>query len=82
MAAGDAEGVRDALFAAGVRPDTPVAVAENVSLETSEVRAGTLQELPRLASSSSGGPVLILLGKVYEEVLDVAHEAVREVAAS
>jgi len=82
MAASDSEGVKRALIAAGVCPETPVAVAENVSLEGSNVRAGTLGELPRLACSSSGGPVLILLGEVYGEVLDLAREAVREAAAS
>jgi siroheme synthase len=82
MAASDSAGVKRALIAAGVRPETPVAVAENVSLEGSDVRAGTLEELPRLACSSSGGPVLILLGDVYGEVLDLAREAVRKAAAS
>jgi len=81
MAAGDADGVKRALIAAGGRPETPVAVAESVSLEASDMRRGTLQELPRLACGSSGGPVLILLGKVYAEALDVTRAAPRQAAA-
>lgn len=65
MAAGDAEYVRDSLIAAGLVPSTPVAIAESVSLENSSVRAGTLAELPRLASASEGGPALLLIGEVF-----------------
>jgi uroporphyrin-III C-methyltransferase len=65
MAAGDAEGVRDALIGVGLPPGTPVVVAENVSLSTSTVRAGTLAELPRLAAGLSGGPALVLMGDVF-----------------
>ena len=65
MAAGDAEYVRDSLIAAGLAPSTPVAIAESVSLENSSVRAGTLAELPRLASASEGGPALLLVGEVF-----------------
>jgi uroporphyrin-III C-methyltransferase len=65
MAAGDAEYVRDSLIAAGVSPSTPVAIAESVSLENASLRAGTLAELPRLASASEGGPALLLIGEVF-----------------
>jgi uroporphyrin-III C-methyltransferase len=65
MAAGDAEYVRSSLIAAGLAPSTPVAIAESVSLENSSLRAGTLAELPRLASGSEGGPALLLIGEVF-----------------
>jgi len=77
MAAGDAEYVRDSLIAAGVAPSTPVAIAESVSLENSSLRAGTLAELPRLASASEGGPALLLIGEVFaacREPQAVQHE--------
>lgn len=64
MAAGEAEAVRAALIGAGVRPATPLAVAENVSLDVSQMRAGTLEQLPQLAARLSGGPALIILGEV------------------
>ena len=65
MAAGDAEYVKSSLIAAGLAPSTPVAIAESVSLENSSVRAGTLAELPRLASATEGGPALLLIGEVF-----------------
>jgi uroporphyrin-III C-methyltransferase len=68
MAAGDAEGVRNALLAAGVRPEMPVVVAENLSQPDSAVYCGTLAQLPQLAARSSGGPALIIVGEVCREL--------------
>jgi uroporphyrin-III C-methyltransferase len=64
MAAGEAPAVRDALLAAGMRAGTPVALAEDVSLDSSRVHAGTLAELPALARCGAGGPSLLLIGEV------------------
>jgi uroporphyrin-III C-methyltransferase len=64
MAAGEAEQVKQSLIGAGMRPDTPVAIAENVSLEGSKVLASVLSELPQLAAGLSGGPALIIVGEV------------------
>jgi len=66
MAAGEAERIRDELLRAGLSPQTPTAVAEDISLTTSAVSAGTLGELPQLAARSAGGPALVLVGKVFE----------------
>ncbi len=66
MAAGDAEGVKAGLLGAGLRADTPVAVAENISLSSSRMHSGTLAELPQLAARSTGGPAVVLIGKVFE----------------
>jgi uroporphyrin-III C-methyltransferase len=68
MAAGDADLVRDALVGSGMSAATPVAVAENVSLESSSVRAGTLEELPQLAARGGGGPALIIVGEVCRTI--------------
>jgi uroporphyrin-III C-methyltransferase len=65
MAAGDAEGVKAALIGAGLRRETPVAVAENVSLSDSSVRAGALDELTQRAADFKGGPALVLIGDVF-----------------
>jgi uroporphyrin-III C-methyltransferase len=65
MAAGEARAVRDKLLAAGMPAGTPVAVAEDVSLDSSRVQAGTLAELPALAESGAGGPSLVLIGAVF-----------------
>jgi siroheme synthase len=65
MAAGKARDVRDALLRAGMRPDTPVAIAENVSLNSAGVYAGALAALPDLARRAGAGPALLLIGQVF-----------------
>ena len=69
MAAGEAQYVRQALLGAGLPPSTPVAIAENISLENARLASGVLAALPQLAARLSGGPALILLGEVCAEVL-------------
>ena len=64
MAAGEAQSVKDALLGAGLRPETPVAIVERISLPGSVVLTGVLSGLPQLAERSSGGPALIILGAV------------------
>ena len=68
MAAGEAEQVMQSLIGAGLPPDTPVAIAQDVSLKSSKLIAGVLSELPQLAASLSGAPALILLGEVCAEL--------------
>jgi uroporphyrin-III C-methyltransferase len=65
MAAGEAQAVRDALLRVGLRPDTPVAIAENVSLDSAGVHAGALAGLPALAQRAGSGPALVLIGNVF-----------------
>jgi uroporphyrin-III C-methyltransferase len=83
MASGDAEQVRDALLAAGMRADLPVAVAENVSLDAT-TRAGVLHELPRLSAGCSG-PALLLIGQVFARIstksVDMSVESRRYTAS-
>jgi uroporphyrin-III C-methyltransferase len=68
MAAGQAQEVKNALIGAGVRRDTPLVIAENVSLAGSALFAGTLEALPQLASRLNGGPAVIILGEVCAEL--------------
>ena len=82
MAAGEAEAVRAALIGAGMRAETPVAFAENVSLDASDVRAGTLAQLPQLAENLGHGPVLVLIGKVFAELQAAARRDVLPRSAS
>jgi uroporphyrin-III C-methyltransferase len=67
MAAGDALEVREKLLIEGVNAATPIALAENVSLDA-VVHAGTLAELPELAARLKGGPALVLIGEVYAKL--------------
>jgi uroporphyrin-III C-methyltransferase len=81
MAAGEAVAVKAALLGAGMPADTPVAIAESVSLDDSSVRCGVLAQLPELASTSSGGPALVLIGRVFAE-LQAARRAALPRSAS
>ncbi|HEU4922605.1 MAG TPA: uroporphyrinogen-III C-methyltransferase [Burkholderiales bacterium] len=66
MASRDAELVKAELLAAGLRPDTTVAITTDVSLNTSSLRLGVLEDLPQLSADSSGGPALIIVGEVLQ----------------
>lgn len=72
MAATDALGVREALLRAGLRADTPVAIAESVSSPESALHAGTLADLPQLAARLGGGPALMLVGELFAALQAVA----------
>jgi uroporphyrin-III C-methyltransferase len=65
MAAGEAAAVKEALLRRGMSAGTPVAIAENVSLESSNLRCGSLESLPELAATLQGGPALVLIGEVF-----------------
>ncbi len=67
MAAHDATAVRDELLRQGMRPETPVALAESLSLPGEKILYGRLFELPELTAKTSGGPTLLLLGEVFAQ---------------
>jgi len=62
-----AGGVSNGLIAAGLAPDTPVALLENVSLPEERVFTTTLKLLPVSAKAALGnGPALIVIGAVTQ----------------
>ena len=66
MAAGQAQAVAAALQAAGMRPETPVAVVRNASLPTARSFHTSLAELGAAAEQwHLSGPAVILVGAVY-----------------
>jgi uroporphyrin-III C-methyltransferase len=65
MAGGEAEAVKQALLRHGMSATTPVAIAENVSLDSSSMRCGNLAALPDLAAALEGGAALVLIGEVF-----------------
>jgi len=65
MAANDGSLVKEVLIKAGMRADTPVAIAESVSSPQSALHAGTLADLPELAKGLKGGPALLLIGELF-----------------
>ncbi len=72
MAANDAPSVKEVLIKAGMRADTPVAIAESVSSPQSALHAGTLADLPELAKEWKGGPALLLVGELFAALQAVA----------
>jgi len=65
MGAGKAPQITAALLAAGVEPDTPVLVAENVASPQARHITLTLGTLPSITQSGLTGPTLILVGRVF-----------------
>jgi siroheme synthase len=83
MGAGQAAEITKTLLAEGVRPDTPVLVAESATLPQARRITLTLCELPAIARSGIAGPTLIFLGRVVAAAASVpSNEALphREVA--
>jgi uroporphyrin-III C-methyltransferase / precorrin-2 dehydrogenase / sirohydrochlorin ferrochelatase len=68
MGATEAASVRDRLLAAGISPNTPVAIVENGTRPDQRVSVGRLADLARLAlphtARSDAGPSLIIVGEV------------------
>ncbi len=69
MGASEAAQLAADLIAHGRAADTPVVIARNVSLASSSRRCVTLAELALPAPDGLAGPVLILLGEVYRNLL-------------
>jgi uroporphyrin-III C-methyltransferase len=85
MGAGEAEHVQQSLRARGYAADTPVALCESVSLPESRSLRGRLEELPTLAARLTGGPAVILVGKVFAtpasaHIADACHAPEYEAA--
>lgn len=75
MAAGEGRAVREALLAAGVPSELPVAIVENASLESSHTTVGTLAQLESLLEERGGGPVVIVLGRAMAKARRAAQQA-------
>lgn len=69
MGASEAALLAAQLISHGRPSNTPVVIARNVSLASSTKRCLTLAQLASLAPEDLAGPVLILLGEVYRELL-------------
>lgn len=82
MATTDASSVKELLIKAGMRADTPVAIAESVGSPQSALHAGTLAELPELAAALKGGPALLLIGELFAELQAAAERGLAPRTAS
>ena len=72
MAAGQAEAVVRILQSHGVPADMPVAIVENASLSPSKKILTVLGSLARNLPSGDSGPILLMLGRVFEAASDAA----------
>ncbi len=73
--------IAGSLIAQGRRPETPVAVIENATLETQRTLLGTLSTLPLLSRVDGlSGPALIVVGDVVSEVNAEPLEQIEEAA--
>jgi len=75
MAAGTRAATARALHAAGRALSTPVVVVENASLPGMRRVASTLGGLADLPLDEAAGPVLVLVGEVYRELLTASDPA-------
>ncbi len=75
MGAGEAGEIAKALIAAGKPANTPVAIAESVSLEGSNVVAGVLRDLAHLAAQRGAGPAVVLIGDVWARLAKIGVRA-------
>lgn len=69
MGAGEAASISQRLIEAGKPAATPVVVVANATLPHMQARITTLAQLPQCESSLASGPVLILVGEVYRDLL-------------
>jgi uroporphyrin-III C-methyltransferase len=71
-----------ALLRQGRASTTPVAIMESVGGPNAKLTAATLQELAQFGASTSGGPLLIVIGEVVSGVGEaLVHEAPKRASA-
>jgi uroporphyrin-III C-methyltransferase len=76
MSRGEASVLVEALRAAGVPAHQPVAIVESASLAGARRLYCTLEQLPRRAAETAGGPAIVVLGKVLSEAVAAAQDAI------
>ena len=69
MASRQAAEISDGLIAAGVAPSRPAVFVENASLASRRMIATRVGDLAEAARQLGGGPALLLVGDVYQEVV-------------
>jgi uroporphyrin-III C-methyltransferase len=84
MSRGEAPQLVDALRAAGLPADHPAAIVESASLPAERRLFCTLEQLPQCAAETTGGPALVILGRVLEEAVAAAasFEAAHDLPAA
>jgi len=78
MASRQAAEISDGLIAAGVAPSRPAVFVENASLASRRMIATRVGDLAEAARQLGGGPALLLVGDVYQEVVAAAEIPTRD----
>ncbi len=78
MAGQQAGAIAEALIAAGLPRTHPSVIIENATLPGKRIIPARLRDLASAATQLQGGPALLFIGEVYEELVVGAESAVRE----
>lgn len=70
------------LIAAGIAPSRPVVLVESASLANRRIIAGRLSRLPQMAQATGDGPLLMMIGEVYEDLAAASDTADGPVAVA
>jgi uroporphyrin-III C-methyltransferase len=82
MAGRQAQQIADGLVAVGLSPRCPAVLVENASLPSRRILPTTLARLASTASGLGDGPALILVGDVYQQLIDTAATAMSRDSAA
>ncbi|HMN84266.1 MAG TPA: uroporphyrinogen-III C-methyltransferase [Burkholderiaceae bacterium] len=79
MAGRQSELIAAGLIAAGIPAARPVVLVESASLTKRRIIAGRLSRLPQMAGQTGDGPLLMMIGEVYEDLAAAADVAAQPV---
>ena len=74
MASRQAAAISEGLIAAGVPVSRPAVFVENASLASRRIIATRVGDLASAATQLGGGPALLLLGDVYQDIVAAAEQ--------
>ena len=77
MASRQATAISEGLIAAGVPALRPAVFVENASLASRRIIATRVGDLASAAAQLGGGPALLLLGDVYQDIVAAAEQPLR-----
>lgn len=78
MASRQAADISKGLIAAGIPESRPAVFVENASLASRRMIATRVGDLAYSASQLGGGPALLLVGDVYQDIVSVAEQPIRD----
>ncbi len=76
MAGQQAGAIADALMAAGLPATRPAVIVENATMAGKRIIPARLRDLGHASSHLQGGPAMLFIGEVYEELVGRAERSV------